>query len=230
MNNKKYDSDYFKKNSQSDDRLALYFFSDILKKYFKSGKILEYGCGTGFFIKKFTAKKYEKSAFDISEYAMNQTRENNSDVLILKDPWKQTLDNSLDCIASLHVLEHISNPSETLSNFNTKLKSGGILFFIVPNTSSMGRKLKRKIWFGYRDETHISLLNPTEWRRKTTEANFEIIKIGTDGLWDIPYFKTIPIFIQKLIFYPTAAIQIWTKSIFLPLFLGENLIIIAKKL
>lgn len=223
-----YDENYYEKNSQSEDRLALRFFSNILKRYCDKGVLLDYGCGTGFFLKKFSALDFHKSGIELSDYARQRTIENNPDCVIYKDV-RDVQDSSLDCIASLHVMEHLEDPREMIELFFSKLKFGGILFITMPNCYSLGKKMKKEKWFAYRDATHISLLEVSEWSDIVEESGFKIMKIGTDGLWDVPYWKSFPIFLQKIIFYPTAAIQIVFNRLFIPLKYGENLIIIAKK-
>jgi len=224
-----YDAEYYEANSQGTDRLANYFFSDILKRYLMTGTLLEYGCGSGFFIQKFNNEKYVKFAFDISDHAMEQTKQNNPKIKLINDPSKEIKPESLDGVAALHVLEHIAKPELTVLDFHRMLKKNGILFFTVPNMSSVGRKLKKGEWFGYRDKTHISLLAPIEWRRIVIDSGFEILKVGSDGLWDVPYIKSMPTFIQKIIFYPTSAVQVLAKKTFLPIWSGENLVVIARK-
>jgi len=157
-----YDENYYLENNQSGDRIANFFFSDLLKKYFKNGKILEYGCGSGFFIKKFSSHVYQKMVFDISDYAMQQTLKNNPYAEPIKNPSKEIKKGSLNAIAALHVLEHIVDPADTLQLFSNKLSKNGILFFTVPNMSSLGRSMKKEEWFGFQDKTHVSLLSPEE--------------------------------------------------------------------
>ncbi|MCA9383611.1 hypothetical protein KC909_04545, partial [Candidatus Dojkabacteria bacterium] len=102
-------------------------------------------------------------------------------------------------------------------------------FVIMPNDNSIGKKLKGEDWFAYHDKTHISLLPVAKWKQLITNNNFRITKIGGDGLWDTPYMKYMPHFLQKLFFYPPAFIQIITQSLFIPLSWGEDLIIFARK-
>lgn len=223
-----YNKEYYLKNSQSDDRLALKFFSKLLKKYCANGALLDYGCGTGYFLKKFPPTYFQKSGIELSEYAKKRAQENNPECTMYNE-LNEVADNSLDCVASLHVMEHLEKPEDTIQLFFTKLRLGGILFITMPNASSLGKSLKKEGWFAYRDDTHISLLEVAQWKAIVHESGFEILKVGTDGLWDVPYLRYVPVFMQKLLFYPTAAVQIISNSLFIPLRYGENLIIIAQK-
>jgi 2-polyprenyl-3-methyl-5-hydroxy-6-metoxy-1,4-benzoquinol methylase len=223
-----YTSQYYLENKQSEDRLALKFFSRLLKCFVKRGKLLDYGCGTGFFLKKFSDSQFQKFGIEISEYAKDQASINNPQCTMINS-LEELEDNSLDVVASLHVMEHLEDPAATIKTFYRKLRKGGVIFLTVPNNSSIGKRLKGKDWFAFRDKTHISLLAVAEWQAILEAVGFTILTIGTDGLWDVPYLKYVPLFLQKLIFYPTAAVQIILNRLFIPIWLGENLILVGKK-
>lgn len=225
--NFQYDKAYYQVNRQAEDRLALKFYYRIVSSYVKSGKVLDFGCGTGHFIKRFR-KNYEAWAYDISPDALSSVQEVAPHVNICNSLESLT-QNTFDLIVSVHVLEHLPNPEESLVSFSELLKDGGVLLYVVPNISGMGHSLKKQKWFGYGDLSHISLYPAEKWLRWTESAGFSILKIGTDGLWNVPYLPFVPLWIQKLIFYPLPALQVIAGQLFLPVSWGESLIVIARK-
>ncbi|MCE2490969.1 MAG: hypothetical protein J4G17_13535 [Anaerolineae bacterium] len=50
-----------------------------------------------------------------------------------------------------------------------------------------------------------------------------------DGLWDVPYVPLLPVKLQFALFGLPALIQVLTRSTFMPLALGVNQIVIARK-
>lgn len=64
----------------------------------------------------------------------------------------------------------------------------------------------------------------------TRTAGFKILKIGTDGLWDVPYLPFVPLWMQKSLFYPLPALQVITGHLFLPANFGGPLIVVAQKM
>ncbi|KJU86475.1 methyltransferase domain protein [Candidatus Magnetobacterium bavaricum] len=226
MDNGAYDKGYYAARAQDDGRIALRFYARIVKSYVKGGRVLDYGCGTGHFIKQFT-KGYEPYAYDVSPYALEMARNVNTDICICTEPEMQQ--GSFDLITSIHVLEHIVEPSEVLTMFWSLLRDGGIVFFVVPNLSGLGHWIRKETWTGYGDPFHVSLLSSKAWIGLTKKVGFRLLKTGTDGLWDVPYIKDIPIWIQKLIFYPLPALQVLTGQLFLPHDSGESLVVIAQK-
>ena len=225
-------NDYFEENGQAEDRIALKFYAKVFSKTFpnsgsKKPVILEYGSGVGHLVKRLAAD-FNCYAQDISEYALSQVKINAPKVRVIKKT-AVLKKESLDGIISLHVLEHIKKPLDTLKEFNRLLKEDGNLFVVVPNPEGLGHKLKKKDWFAFTDKTHVSLLKKKEWEDLFNKAGFKIFWVRGDGLWDVPYIKGIPLSIQKLIFFPPAFLQILFGKVFLPVVLGECLVIMAKK-
>jgi SAM-dependent methyltransferase len=222
----KYDKAFYQANKQSGDRIALHFYYRLASSLVKSGKVLDYGCGMGHFIKRFT-KGYEPWAYDVSTDALESVKDMAPYVNICLSP-DSLEENTFDLIVSLHVLEHLESPVETLLMFHRMLNDKGILLYVVPHISGLGQKIKKQRWRAYHP-SHKSLYTIDRWLNLTKSSGFNILKVGTDGLWDVPYLKFIPVWIQKLLFYPMPAIQVATGRLILPAYWGESLIVVAQK-
>jgi 2-polyprenyl-3-methyl-5-hydroxy-6-metoxy-1,4-benzoquinol methylase len=225
---KYFDNKYFQKNGQSGDRLALRFYFELVKRLIKPGqKILDFGCGEGFLINKFT-QNYNTFAYDISSYCRNKVKLLSKKTVVLEE-FNESLSLNLDFIISLHTLEHVPNPEVILKQFHKNLNSSGKLLFVVPNPEGLGRKIKKHKWFAYGDKTHIMMLPPVTWRELLHKSGFKIEKESSDGLWNTPYLPFLPNIIQKLIFYPSAGIQVILKKLILPGWIGEDSIFVCSK-
>lgn len=226
-----YDSTYYEGNDQSDDRpaLAYYyrFFKNTLGKYNGRPQVLEYGCGVGHLTKRLV-QDFDTYALDISDYALQQVNKNAPKAKTIKTLDGVT-DSSLDGIIALHVMEHIEDPAVTFREFRDKLKPGGLLAYVVPNPDGFGHRLKKEKWFGFADETHVSLFGENKWIKLTSESGFRIERVRGDGMWDVPYLPSVPIVLQKLIFLPPTVPQFIMGKAFLPTKLGECLIVVAYK-
>ncbi len=221
----KHNKSYYQANKQAEDRIALGFYYRLATSYVKSGKVLDFGCGTGHFIKRFGGG-YETWAYDISPYALGEVKTVAPHTNICSSP--ESL-NELDLVVSVHVMEHLKDPFAAMLLFHKILHDKGVLLYIVPDISGLGHKIKKRRWFGYGDPSHVSLHPASQWLSWTEAAGFKILKTGTDGLWDVPYLPLIPKWIQKLIFYPLPAIQVVTGHLFLPARWGESLVVVAQK-
>jgi len=226
-----YDSAYYENNDQAGDRPALAFYHRLFRQQMHgadiSKTVLEYGCGVGHLTKRLS-NDFQCYALDISDYALSQVNKHAPTAKTIK-----TMDKikkgSLDGIIGLHVLEHLKRPQDTLAEFYEKLKPGGLLVYVVPNPDGYGHKIKKDKWFGFSDKTHISLFGERRWVDLTKQAGFVIQKVRGDGMWDVPYLPVLPAFLQKLIFFPPAALQLTTGKAFLPTIFGECLIVVARK-
>lgn len=226
-NMKSYSKKYYENNNQDRDRPALRMYSGMLLAYVKrGGRVLDFGAGKGFLCTHLE-KNYQTFGCEISKYARSQIRINTVKTKVLKTmPRKK---QSFDGIISLHVFEHLENPKYTIADLVKLLKYGGVLFAVIPNPDGWGKRIKGRNWFAYRDKTHVSLLSSRNWVNLFKESGLEIVKLSGDGLWDVPYLPKIPIFIQKLFFYPSCLPQIVTKRLINPPELGECLIVVARK-
>jgi UDP-N-acetylglucosamine transferase subunit ALG13/precorrin-6B methylase 2 len=109
----------------------------LSKMEFKNKRVLDAGCGSGFFSKYFKERGAKVTALDFSDNALKMTRKIvncetiNSDVRkILKKS------NYYDFIFSDGLLEHFDNPSEVLMEVKRVLKKNGKIITFVPNQYS----------------------------------------------------------------------------------------------
>ncbi len=114
-----------------------------------SGKILDVGCGLGFFVKRIADQKtgWEATGYEISEKAVRFARDKNG----LKNVFPGIVQNSgiakgsLDVITLWDVIEHIPKPHSLLEYLHSLLKPGGILFLQTPNFPIQLFKAKLKV-------------------------------------------------------------------------------------
>ncbi len=129
---------------------APFILNEIIGLEEKS-KILEAGCGIGYWVFWLSEQGHEAVGIDISDKAIsiakNYAKKNNikacsflnADVRTI--PFKK---NYFDYIFSFGVIEHFKDPSSILSEFYRVLKPGGKIFISVPNLYSL-HSLKRPI-------------------------------------------------------------------------------------
>ena len=86
-----------------------------------------------------------------------------------------------DVVRLSHVLEHVSNPSETIGQCWRLLKSGGKLLVAVPNFDSPARRLFGRYFCGLQLPTHLYHFNRTNLRRLLTQHRFVVKSLYTVG-------------------------------------------------
>ncbi|MEJ2744567.1 MAG: class I SAM-dependent methyltransferase [bacterium] len=226
-----YGEDYFLKNMQQGDRPALRWYAKVCCRLLgRNGcDILDYGCGTGWLM-HYLLKYHKVIGYDSSAYCRAAACETAPGAIICDDI-AALRKNSFDLITALHVLEHVSNPGDLIAMLVTLLKKGGYILLVVPALNGIGHRLKGKDWFAYRDPSHTSLLREDEWISLVNHAGLDATIIAGDGLWDPPYIRWIPRWLQFPIFGMLAGIQTYFGGgrLFIPSQWGECLIVAARK-
>lgn len=197
--------------------------------------MLEVGSGLGYFASR-AAQHFSVVALDISLDALTYLRGQwGISALTCADaqalPYAEKL---FHAIIAFDMIEHLGVPEKFLSEAFRVLRDDGIVILTTPNPDSLGARLKGRkgdsgcVWFGHLDESHINIRRITDWRDSFLSCGFEIVRDGTDFLWDTPYFGTIPALLQRVLFSGTQ--WIGTRLVgFLPWHLGENYVAILRR-
>lgn len=224
-----YDIPYFAARDQDRDRPALWFYERIARRWIAPGKVLDYGCGTGFFLKRL-AKHYAVAGFDISPHAREAAGMNVPAMTVYVHE-EQIPPGHFSGIVSLHVLEHIEKVQlpPVLSLWHRSLKSRGRVLCVVPDAAGRGHSLAGRYWTSYGDPTHVTLQGHNEWRDQFVAAGFSVHKIGTDGLWCLPYREGRGKIEDGLRFSIPTLFQFLAGRLFLPAGSGESAIFLLEK-
>jgi SAM-dependent methyltransferase len=223
-----YDDSYYQANDQDSDRIALGWYSRLIKKYAVKGcTALDFGCGTGYFVRRLS-KFFQAAGFDTSQAALNKA----SSLVPEASFFNSTSvipDGSFELVTSLHVLEHIENPSTAFSEIFRILTNNGVALIVVPDTAGRGHELKKKDWFAYKDATHCTFLPSAVWADLARDAGFDVLIEGSDGLWDSPYSKRLPRQADRLIFGLPLIVRVLTSTLNKHPNQGECAVLILKK-
>jgi len=196
-------------------------------------RMLEVGCGFGFILARLQ-DEFEAFGIDVSQHAIEQCQRiaprSRCTVADIEQGLPPDLPRgSFDLVLARYVLEHLRQPQRALQELAALLRPGGLLFYAVPNTESLGARWKGAAWYALRDPTHCSLLSPHEWRTAVREAGFVIEREFSDGYWDLPYVRWLPAWLQRPFFLAPSALECFLARPILPAGCGENVIVIAQK-
>jgi predicted SAM-dependent methyltransferase len=117
---------------------------------------LDYGCGTGMFLKTCKVAGWKTYGFEPDPDARTISLASGLLVDHNKENIKQYLAGSkLDIITLWHVLEHVTDLKSTLQFFKENLSDTGRLIIAVPNYTSFDAELYKEFWAGYDVPRHI---------------------------------------------------------------------------
>lgn len=119
-----------------EERLYKYRFKERLnaiEKFKDEGRLLDIGCGIGYFLQLAKERKWQVSGIEFSPLSADVARAAGVDVLTGSIEDMDLESDSFDVITMWHVIEHLQRPSETLKKIYRALKQGGILAVETPN-------------------------------------------------------------------------------------------------
>lgn len=106
----------------------------IINKYYKTGKLLDVGCGVGYFVDMAKKRGYDISGIDFSSVAKNVAkREFGLSITVGELCNSKFRKDSFDIITLWNVLEHFYDPLKEIELIYELLKNNGILLIETPN-------------------------------------------------------------------------------------------------
>jgi cyclopropane fatty-acyl-phospholipid synthase-like methyltransferase len=147
-------------------------------KYIKeSDKVLDVGCGWGFFSSYIPKSDY--LGIEFSEESKQKCEERNIEVTstLIEDMPK---DNKFDVVASFQVLEHIENPMGFVKSMKDVTHDNGLIILSIPNVDSFN-SLQENNYLNYPPH-HISWWSKDSMLYVARELDLEIIDFEYDRL------------------------------------------------
>ncbi len=138
----------------------------------KNSKVLDYGCGTGEFVKFLRNNSINAYGYD-PNIKFNEGDSRN--YLTNKEKWKK---QKYDIIVLWHVLEHIYNPSYLIKSLKINLQENGKIFIAIPNFKSYDSKYYGKYWAGYDVPRHLWHFTRKSIFKLAEENRYQIIREG----------------------------------------------------
>lgn len=165
-----------------------YQWLDQFEAYKKSGKILDVGCGSGFFLSEAKKRGWEVYGTEFSDALVNICKERGITMS------QGALNNEtyygieFDVILSIEVLEHINNPVQEIGHIKRLLRSGGLFFCTTPNFNGISRYWLRDRYNIIAWPEHLGYFTPSTIKTLMMSQGFKTKKVTTTG-FSITRFK-----------------------------------------
>jgi 2-polyprenyl-3-methyl-5-hydroxy-6-metoxy-1,4-benzoquinol methylase len=127
----------------------------LISKYYKTGKILDIGSGTGDFLKTMKNAKWETIGIEPDEDARKFSIESNGLDIRTEVELSRLEEASFDVISMWHVLEHVPKLNERVEELRRLIKPNGMIIIAVPNCSSLDAKIYGSKWAAYDVPRHL---------------------------------------------------------------------------
>ena len=138
-------------------------------------RLLDYGAGEGAFVKYCLRRGIIAQGVEPSLAARNRAKEINIELL------DEIPNASFNNITLWHVLEHVHDLKNTLSNLIDHLDTGGRLIIALPNNESYDQKIYGEYWAAYDVPRHLWHFNESNIIQLIESFGLEHVK--TQGMY-----------------------------------------------
>ena len=155
---------------------------DKFEKFKKTKKILDVGCGIGYFLEIASKRGWEVYGTEYTKDAINICKSKGINIQEGKLNPQNYLVEEFDVITSFEVLEHINNPIEEISNFYKILRKGGLVYLTTPNFNSVSRFYLKSDYNIITYPEHLSYYTTRTLKKLFRKINFKIHNLETTGI------------------------------------------------
>jgi 2-polyprenyl-3-methyl-5-hydroxy-6-metoxy-1,4-benzoquinol methylase len=133
-------------STDADDRINASNLKRILdRRDGARGKLLEIGCGAGFFLKQAQSAGFEVHGLELNEKNVAKMQREIGPTVLNRDLFDAKYPAAhFDVVYMRDVFEHVPRPNEMLREINRIAKPGALLFIEVPNIEGLIYKLVKE--------------------------------------------------------------------------------------
>ena len=150
--------------------------------YRRTGRILDVGCGIGFFLEEARDAGWEAYGTEYGERAVDINRAKGLDVVDASsgiDPFEA---DAFDVATAFEVLEHVREPRAEVESVARVLRQGGLFYCTTPNFDSLSRRLLRDRWSVIEYPEHLNYFTARTLSNLLGRAGFRTQEVVTSGL------------------------------------------------
>ncbi len=152
-----------------------------LRRHKAAGRVLDVGCGPGFFLDAAAAAGYDAWGIDPSAYAVRLARERHGERVLQGVLEASPLESeSFDLIVASDAFEHVYRPLRFLDAAHRALKPDGVLVITTPDPTSVLARASGRRWVSFKIPEHVYYWSPSTLRRALAPA-FRVLETTTAG-------------------------------------------------
>ena len=138
--------------------------------------ILDFGCGTGDFLKVCYKDGWEITGIEPSVKARDIANQKLNNLVFDANEINNFKNKKFDVITLWHVLEHLPNLKEAIINFKQLLKPNGVLVVAVPNFRSYDANYYQSYWAAWDVPRHLWHFSQFSISKLFMEVNMKIVE------------------------------------------------------
>lgn len=135
-----------------------------LRKYKQTGRLLELGCATGFFLDEARTAGFKVEGIEVSNFAARYAREKLGLQVESRSILQREGDSLFDVIAAFYVIEHLPEQKSLFASIARLLKPGGYFLFALPGTHGPTFHCDPEKWMNTHPADHFVDYSPQSLR------------------------------------------------------------------
>lgn len=155
---------------------------DHFEKFRKHNRILDAGCGRGWFLDEAAKRGWEVFGSEYSPKAVELCRSRGIKMHAGSLVEEAFDTGAFDVITSFEVLEHMNTPNREMQLFHRFLRKGGLLYVTTPNFNSVMRYYLGAEYdvIGYPE--HLTYFTRSTLKKLAKQNGFSVRRLSTTGL------------------------------------------------
>ncbi len=149
----------------------------LISKFYKTGKILDIGCGTGEFLNTCKNAKWQTFGIEPDSDARKMAIKNYALDVREEAELNKFEDESFDIISMWHVLEHVPKLNERVEELKRLIKPNGVIIIAVPNCNSLDAKIYANNWAAYDVPRHLYHFTPKDIETLFKKVDLKVFRI-----------------------------------------------------
>ena len=152
-----------------------------LAPFLRSGRVLDVGCGPGYFLTAAQKMGFDVYGIDPSEYIVKRASGQWGDRIqrgLIETANYES--DSFDLVVAFDTFEHVYDPKRFLTAVHRVLKPGGIIAITTPDPTSLLARISGRGWVSYKIPEHVFYWAPETIRRILSDR-FEVLEIRRAG-------------------------------------------------
>lgn len=138
-----------------------------------TGSLLDFGCGTGDFIKTANKKGWHAYGYEPDVKAREIAESKNHGKIFNSI---ESIRETFDIITAWHVLEHVSDLKKTIKTLKKKLTPSGHLIIALPNHLSFDSEHYSSYWAGYDVPRHLYHFDQHSIKSFSSQFKLKLVK------------------------------------------------------
>lgn len=155
---------------------------DGFEGYRQTNRILDMGCGIGFFLEEVQRRGWEAHGSEFEPRAVEINRAKGLRCVQAPIEIDTFEPGSFDVITAFEVVEHLRDPLAEAAVIARTLRPGGLFYLTTPNFASLSRRLLGSRWSIIAYPEHLLYFTPSTLNLWLGHFGFVPVKVTTTGI------------------------------------------------